>query len=83
MRPRREVIADWAHGSAERVPLVLGDRGGYEFGEPAVAYEGEKARYGVIGWDPGLRWVLVLDEPRAEPEKRPDGDQAGTESNAR
>ncbi len=82
MRPRREVIADWTHGSADRVPIVLGDRGGFEFGEPAVAYEGERPRYGVIGWDPALRWVLVLDEPRLEPGGQPDGPPTGSPRSA-
>lgn len=76
MRPRREVIADWTHAVGVRVPIVLGDRGGFEFGEPAVAYEGERARYGVIGWDPALRWVLVLDEPGREPDGGPPAPRA-------
>ncbi len=64
MRPRREVTVDWPNAVGPRVPILLGDRGGFDFGEPAVAYEGHERRYGVIGWDPALRWVLVLDEPR-------------------
>jgi hypothetical protein len=66
MRPARNVEVDLRGADGERVPIV-GGRRSYVFGEPAVAeVEGQRLR-GVIGWDPRLGWVLVLDEPAPPP----------------
>ena len=70
MRLRREIEVDWARAAAGRVPIVSESRGGFEFNEPALAVNHEPPARGVIGWDPSLGWVLVLD-PGEGP--RPDG----------
>ncbi|HYM83583.1 MAG TPA: hypothetical protein VEY67_05490 [Candidatus Dormibacteraeota bacterium] len=61
MRLRREIEVDWARAVAGRVPILSEKSGGFEFNEPAVAVNREPPARGVIGWDPSLGWVLVLE----------------------
>ncbi len=74
MRLRREIEVDWSRAVAERVPIVSESRGGFEFNEPAVAVNRDPPARGVIGWDPSLGWVLVLD-----PGEGPQGAAHGSE----
>lgn len=72
MRLRREIEVDWARAVAGRVPIVSESGGGFEFNEPAVAVNRDPPARGVIGWDPSLGWVLVLDSTEGS---RPDAGQ--------
>ncbi len=60
-RPPREVTVDWSRARADRVPVVLEGRGSFDFGERAVTRRDERVIRGVLGWDPSLGWVLILD----------------------
>ena len=60
-RPAREVIVDRSRARGDRVPVVLEGRASFDLGERAVARDGETTVRGVIGWDPSLGWVLILD----------------------
>jgi hypothetical protein len=73
MRLRREIEVDWTRAVAERVPIVSEARGGFEFNEPAIAVNRDPPAHGVIGWDPSLGWVLVLEPGEGQP---PDAAQA-------
>jgi hypothetical protein len=64
MRLRREIVVDWARAVGDRVPIVSTPRGGFQFNEPALAVGRDPPVRGIIGWDPSLGWVLVL-EPSA------------------
>ncbi len=67
MRLRREIEVDWSRAAGGRVPIVSEAKGGFEFNEPAVAVNRDPPGRGVIGWDPALGWVLVLEPPEGEP----------------
>jgi hypothetical protein len=60
-RAAREVIVDRSRARGDRVPVVLQGRAPFDFGERAVARDGETTLRGVLGWDPSLGWVLILD----------------------
>jgi hypothetical protein len=69
-RLRREIEVDLARAVGDRVPIVTESRAGFEFNEPAVAVNLDPPRSGVIGWDPVLGWVLVMDRsgrPASQP----------------
>jgi hypothetical protein len=67
-RPAREVTVDWSRARGDRVPIVLEGRGSFDFGERAVARREDATVRGVLGWDPSLGWVLILDR---EADERP------------
>ena len=84
MRLRREIEVDWARAVQGRVPILSESRGGFEFNEPALAVNRDPPARGVIGWDPSLGWVLVLDpDEDGRPAGRGDpGANTGTDSRA-
>lgn len=51
----------------DRVPIVVPDRGGFEFREAAVAVNLEGRPRGIIGWDPVLGWVFIVEPPPRDP----------------
>jgi hypothetical protein len=77
MRPARPVEVDLRGASGDRVP-ISGDARGFEFGEAAMAEANGRRLRGVIGWDPRLGWVLVLDEPIETSLDAPLEDDSGT-----
>lgn len=63
----REVELDWERARPDRVPIRWEGRGTLDFGERAIGRKGRSTVHGMIGWDPALGWVLVLDEPLLPP----------------
>ncbi|HEX9044384.1 MAG TPA: hypothetical protein VF802_05085 [Candidatus Limnocylindrales bacterium] len=57
----REVALDWARARPDRIPIRLEGRGSFDFGERAVGRRGDVRVYGMVGWDPALGWVLVVE----------------------
>ncbi len=60
-RPPREVTVDWSRARGDRVPVILEGRGSFDFGERAVTLRDDRVVRGVLGWDPWLGWVLIVD----------------------
>lgn len=57
----REVALDWARARPDRIPIRLEGRASLDFGERAVARREDMSIYGMVGWDPSLGWVLVVE----------------------
>lgn len=62
-KTRREVVLDWARARPDRIPIRWEERATPDFGERAFGRRGGTEVHGMVGWDPALGWVLVLDEP--------------------
>lgn len=62
MAERVQVEVDWERAIADRAPITAPVRS-FAFGEPLAARREGHEVLGRAGWDPTLRWVLVVDEP--------------------
>lgn len=66
-KPPREVPLDWERARPDRIPIRWEERSSLDFGERAVGRRGGTEVHGMVGWDPTLGWVLVLDRPTVPP----------------
>lgn len=60
-RPPRDVELGWARARSDRVPIRNEGRVALDFGERVIGRRDDERIDGIVGWDPSLGWVLILE----------------------